>query len=438
MKLSVGAFITLIMGLSLLSACAGEAVSGEVFETLATTSTQLTLTPQALSFPNTSVTPTVSLPAQQKLTLWLPPQFDPSASTAGAKLLRDRLQAFEQQNPQVEVTVRLKALSGPAGLLEMLTAAHAAAPAALPSLVALTRSDLEMAVMKGMIYPFENLFDAGEEEENDWLQYARQLGQVQGSTMGLPFAGDALVLLYRPSRAGSPPKDWLDLLQRDQPILFPVADPYSLLTLDLYLSAGGVLQDDRGKPMLQAEILEKVLRLYVDGAARNLFPEWMVQLENEEQTWQSYREQNAHWLITHSSYYLSNPPADTLAAPLPSLSSGNFTLAGGWLWAVADPDPQRRQLAEQLAHYLTDETFLRQWSPYSGYLPVRASSLSGWDKQTLRMLASEVTLSAQVQPAGELLNILGPILQEATIAAIRDHSNPIQTAQTAAAKLVTP
>ncbi|MEJ5202882.1 MAG: extracellular solute-binding protein [Anaerolineales bacterium] len=438
MRLLAGAFITLIVGLSLLSACAGGAVSGEVVATHIATSTQPAPTPAGLPSPDTPVAVTVSPPMRQKLTLWLPPQFDPSAPTAGAKLFRDRLQAFEQQNPQVEVTVRLKALSGPAGLLEMLTAAHAAAPAALPSLVALTRFDLETAAIKGIVYPFETSFDAGEEEEDDWLEYARQLGQVQGSAMGLPFAGDALVLLYRPSRAGSPPKDWLDLLQRDQPILFPVADPYSLLTLDLYLSAGGVLQDNQSKPMLQAEILEKVLRFYVDGADQNSFPEWMVQLENEEQTWQSYREQNAHWLVTHSSYYLANPPADTLAAPLPSLSSGNFTLAGGWLWAVADPDPQRRQLAELLAQYLTDETFLRQWSPYSGYLPVRASSLSGWDKQTLRMLAGEVTRSAQVQPPGELVNILGPILQEATIAAIRDHSNPTQIAQTAAAKLVTP
>jgi|YNPNPStandDraft_1061719.scaffolds.fasta_scaffold00037_44 multiple sugar transport system substrate-binding protein len=436
MKLSSSVFVVLIVGLFQLSACAGGAVSGEVVVTQTATLMQLTLTPAGLVSSDTPVVSTASPPIQQKLTLWLPPQFNPDAPTTGAKLLKDRLRSFEQQNSGVELTVRLKALHGPAGLLEMLTAAHAAAPAALPSLVALTRSDLETAALKGIVYPLETSLDADKEE--DWFEYARQLGRIQGSAMGLPFAGDALLLLYRPSRAGSPPQDWLDLLQRDQPILFPVADPYSLLTLDLYLSAGGVLQDNQGKPMLQAEILEKVLRFYADGAERNLFPEWMVPLENDEQTWQSYREQNAHWLVTHSSYYLTNPPADTLAVPLPSLSSGNFTLAGGWLWAVADPDPKRRQFAEQLAYYLTDKAFLEEWSPYSGYLPVRASSLSGWNKQTLRMLADDVTRSAQVPPPDELVSVLGPILQEATIAIIRDHSNPAQTAQTAAAKLVTP
>lgn len=434
MKRPAGVFAVLMAGIFLLSACAGEAASGggSVIPTM--TATQPKATPEILSEPPAA--PATPSPVKQTLTIWLPPQFDPGAPTTGAKMLRERLQSFEQQNPEVELNVRLKALSGPAGLLEMLSAAHSAAPAALPSLIALTRSDFEMAALKGIVYPFET--PIASDEETDWFAYARDLGLVQGNRMGIPFAGDALVLLYRPARAGSPPEDWLDLLQRDQPILFPVSDPHSLLTLDLYLSAGGVLQDAQGKPMLQAEILEKVLKLYADGANQNSFPEWAVQLENDEQTWQSYREQNAHWLITHVSYYLSNPPADTLAAPLPSLSSGNFTLAGGWLWAVADPDPKRRLLAEQLAFSLTDEAFLRQWSQHSGYLPVRVSSLSGWDKQTLRTLAGDVVRSAQAHPPREIITALSPVLQEATIAIIRDHSNPTQTAQTAVAKVVVP
>ncbi|HEX9012650.1 MAG TPA: hypothetical protein VF813_04005, partial [Anaerolineaceae bacterium] len=81
--------------------------------------------------------------AQQGFILWLPPQFDPAADTEAGRLLKDRLQAFGKQEPGVNIDVRIKASSGPGGLLESLTAASAAAPDAVPSLVALSRSDLE-------------------------------------------------------------------------------------------------------------------------------------------------------------------------------------------------------------------------------------------------------------------------------------------------------
>jgi hypothetical protein len=63
-------------------------------------------------------------------------------------LLQQRLDEFNERNPDVILHVRVKAQSGAGNMLESLAAAQAAAPAAAPSLVALSRTDLETAALK--------------------------------------------------------------------------------------------------------------------------------------------------------------------------------------------------------------------------------------------------------------------------------------------------
>ncbi|MFZ6019578.1 MAG: hypothetical protein ACOYXO_08195, partial [Chloroflexota bacterium] len=156
---------------------------------------QITLTPA----PEPSITPEPqpTFGGAITLTLWLPPQFDPAADTPAGQLLQQRLDAFMEENPGVLIHVRIKAPSGPGGLLESLTAAAAAAPAALPSVVTLNRGDLEAAALKGLIYPLEGVSE--EIESPDWYPYARQLSRVQDIPFALPIAGDALMLFYRPA-----------------------------------------------------------------------------------------------------------------------------------------------------------------------------------------------------------------------------------------------
>ena len=97
--------------------------------------------------------------------------------------------------------MRVKAASGPGGLIESLSAASAAAPAVLPALVALSRSDLETAALKGLVFSLDGLTRIV--DDTDWYAYARQLALIQGSAFGLPFAGDAIAPVV-PSRRYCP------------------------------------------------------------------------------------------------------------------------------------------------------------------------------------------------------------------------------------------
>ncbi len=372
-------------------------------------------------------------PGPLVLTLWVPPQMDPASGSPSVQLLQERLKAFTHANPGVIVRTRVKSLSGSGGLLESLTAATAAAPDAVPALIALPRADMETAALKGLIFPLDGLSKTM--DDPDWYPYAEQLSQVEGSVFGLPFGGDALVLMYRPEKIGITPSDWPSVLSLGRPVIFPAADAQSLVTLALYQSAGGPVQNDKRHPTLSADTLTKVLQLYASGAQSGCFPYWLAQYANDKDAWQAYREQRANFLVTWSSQYLTELPANSSAIPLPSLGESDYSLSSGWLWSVSDVDPVRRETSIRLAEFLSSSDFLAKWSSAANELPVRPSSLTAWPDQSQVALMEGIVQSAQVLPSNDLLASLGPVLQGATMQIIKNQVDPTQAAQSAAERL---
>ncbi|MCJ7622869.1 MAG: extracellular solute-binding protein [Anaerolineaceae bacterium] len=375
-------------------------------------------------------------PLPQPILIWVPPEFDPNNGTRAGNLLQAQLDRYMQANPDIQVNVRVKTLSGPGGLMDSLVNTKAAAPSALPSLVILSRANLETAALKGLIIPLDQ--DTNLLEDEDWYDYARQLAQIQNTTFGFPFAGDAFILIYRAAIVSSSPTDWAEIFEYEEPILFPAADPMSFFTLNLYRSAGGNTENDQYQAILEQMILESVLSFYEDGVERGAFPYWLSQLETNEQTWQAYREKEANWLISKTSDFLTELPADTTAIPLPPLSLESSTLADGWLWAISNPMPEQRETSIKLAEYLVESEFLSQWTVAAGYLPVRPSVMEAWPNQSIRTLLSQVTLSAQIGPTNDIITSLAPILRDATLQIIRRLSSPRKAAQDAIDSLIIP
>lgn len=425
--------------LALLAGCVQwlEPVFPGLFSPTPTLTSEPQVTPAGETTPISTPEPLPTQAGVITLTLWLPPQFDPAAQTPAGQLMRERLDAFMEENPGVLIHVRIKATSGPGGLLESLTAAAAAAPAALPSVIALSRGDLEAAALKDLIYPLDEISE--ELNTADWYPYARLMSQVQDIPFALPFAGDALMLFYRPAAVGgNPPQNWDEILAFGNPLLFAADDPQALFTLTLYRSLGGLVQDLQGRPALQADLLQQVFELFSAGARRGTFPQAVAQYQSGGQVWQAYQEGQADWAVTFASYYLSDLPADTATLLLPSLGGDDFTQAVGWGLAIADPDPQRRQWAVALAEYLSAADFLAEWAPAAGYLPVHPTSLSGWQAGELQATLSRVVLSAQIRPSNEILASIGPVLRENGLAVLRNQVTPAQAAQSAVERLLTP
>jgi len=382
--------------------------------------------------PAVDVTP----PGSIVLHLWLPPDFDPESGTPAAELFKARLDEFSRRRPGIRIDVRIKALEGTGGLLDSLTTASAAAPLALPDLIALPRLTLETAALKGLLHPFDGLTNIL--DNPDWYDFARQMAHLQNSTYGLPITGDALVLVYRPTVIETPPTDWPGVLALEHPLAFAASDPQALVTMGQYLSANGSLVDEQGRPSLDSDPLISVLDFFQQAEQNGVMPYWITQYQTDEQAWQAFENGETDLIITWVSRYLSNMQADTAIAPVPTETGEPFTLANGWVWALSTPHTDRQTLAAELAEYLTDSDFLAQWSEAGGFIPPQPSALSGWSDSSLQALVDHIAASARLIPSTDLLTSLGPPLQQATVDVLKEQSDPELAAQTALESVANP
>jgi len=383
-----------------------------------------------------AATETPLTPEPQTLRIWLPPQFDPAADTRAASLLRQRLDDFTKRRVGVQVEVRIKAVEGPGGLLDSLSSASAAAPNSLPDLVALPSNMLEAAALKGLLHPYDRLTRSL--DDPDWYEYARQLARLQNSLFGMPFAGDALVLVHRTELTGTLPVAWNAFPQGMRPLVFPAASPQALTTLALYLGRGGALVDDQGRPTLDATVLGSVLTSYQQGVTAQIIPVEAAQLVSDDQSWALFQNGQAGSAITWASEYLSSELTGTLMAPLPMPGEKAFTLASGWVWAIASPHVEQHLLAAQLAEFLTESAFLSDWTEALGMLPVRPSGIEAQRDVVLKGIISQVALSAQALPSADILTGVGGPVQKAVVQVIGGQSLPDEAAEEAARELEGP
>jgi ABC-type glycerol-3-phosphate transport system substrate-binding protein len=360
----------------------------------------------------------------------------PGGDTRAGGLLQNRLNEFTQRRSAVRVEVRAKAVSGPGGLLDSLTTANAAATLAIPDLVLLPRAELETAALKGLLFPLDGLTTSM--DEGNWYPYARQLAHLQDTAFGLPFAGDSLVLLYRPAEIESPLEDWEAVLELEQPLIFPAADEQALFTLAQYLATGAPIQDEEGRPVLDTQALSRVLSFYQAAETTEIMPFWITQFATDEQAWEAYEENRANLVITWTTRYLSQLPGDTAAAPIPVSSEERFTLANGWVWALSSPQAERHPLSIELAEFLTQDEFLAEWTASAGYLPPRPSALARWSNPALRDLVESIAQNAQILPPTDVLAVLSPILHKATIEVLKEQADPAAAAQEAGESLANP
>jgi len=395
--------------------------------------------PSVTASPEPAPTPTATSPIPEEpildtpspptyLRLWVPPEFDPANETRAARLLQARLDEFTERR-SVDIEVRVKALNGTGGLIDSLSGANAAAPLALPDLVLLPHDLLETAALKGLLIPMDKMIDPL--DGSDWYEYAQQLAFVQNSTFGIPFAGDALLLLYRPAAIAAPPHDWTSALETAAPLIFPAADEQASFTLAQYLVAGGQLQDEEGRPMLDAESLTQVLTFFQEGNTSGLMPTWLTELTTDEESIAAYRETSGDMAITWTSRYLNELPVDSAADSMPTPTGSLDTLAYGWVWALSNPQVQRHPLSVELAEFLTQGEFLARWSPAAGLLPPRSSALSGWYDTTTRNLVGRIVLSANIVSPADVLTVISPALKQATTDVLSNLVDPATAAQNA-------
>jgi multiple sugar transport system substrate-binding protein len=389
-----------------------------------------------------SVTSTPALPSPEAtnsqviLTIWLPPQFDPDSDSLAGSLLQARLNEFSKRRPGVRIVTRIKAMTGPGGLLDSLTTASAAAPLAVPDLIALPYDLMEAAALKGLLHPYDNLTTVL--DEPDWYGYAQELAHLQGSIYGLPFAGDALVLVQRSDVGLVSPVDWATVLELQKPLGFPAADPLALFSIALYQANGGVIRDEQGRPFLDAVILSEVLEFFAQAVEVDVMPYWLTQYQADEQIWEAFQENRTDVVATWISHYLAEPLENASITPLPTPNGDLYTLADGWVWGLSTRQDVHTELAIELAEFLTASSFLAAWTDAAGYLPPRSTSLNAWTEASLQETIGPISSSAHLLPTADILTSVGVPMQQATVQILKQQDDPVTAAQAAATSLTAP
>jgi ABC-type glycerol-3-phosphate transport system substrate-binding protein len=119
------------------------------------------------------------------------------------------------------------------------------------------------------------------------------------------------------------------------------------------------------------------------------------------------------------SRYLQTAPETISPETIPNQDGEVVSFASGWVWAVATPNTERQAAAESLAEFLTEADFTGRWSEAAGLLPIRPSGLTTWDAGPTRTLAGRVLRNAQAVPGERILTVIGPPLQQAVVAILK-------------------
>ena len=363
-----------------------------------------TSTPQPL--------PTATLPVTSSqprlLRVWLPPRFDPEAGTPSAELFKSRLQAFQSEYPGIQIEIRIKSEED---VLNTLSVTNIAAPEAMPDLIALSYSDMQAVAVSGLLHPLDGLTTVL--EDPDWYAFARDLGHVQSTEYGIPFASDVLLTVYRGSVFDEPPLTWETIFQSGASMVYPPSDPGALFSLSLYRSDGGQFVDEQGVVVLNEETLVRLLSFHRQALDTETVLPSIRDYQSDAQSLQFYREGRADLAVIWATSDIQTQSGQY--THLLGLGDNPYSLGNGWVWALAGSDLEIQPLAVELASYLVDSNYMAEWTRAAGYLPTRPQALNGWDDQELGLSINEVLQSAHPIPGEEVITLVGPTLQEALI-----------------------
>ncbi len=372
--------------------------------------------------PAPSATPNTPVLQSKTLIIWVPPQFDPGSESPAGEQFSSRLDEFKSRRPQTEVQIRIKPESGEYGILESLRLVSDAAPIIKPDLIALPRSLAEAAYREGFVLPLDEF--AAELLNEELYGYAQNMARIDDQLIGLPFAGDLMVLAYKNDIDQEPPPDWNAVLSSGKPLAFSASDPRGLVTLAHYQSLIDEIAESGAPISFQEEALLEVFTYYQSAQTANVMPYWLTQFETDLQAWQSYLDRQATMVITWSSLVLNSQTANTSLAPLPTSAAKPFAYADGWVWCVLQSDRETELEAIDLAGFLTEKDYLNSWSSSSGYLPVYSSGLDSWAEDASYPVLQKLLPTAILIPGSDELAEIGPPLREAVVGVLKDQQAP--------------
>ena len=369
---------------------------------------------------------TTSVPDTREviLKMWVEPELGLGPDSPGGLELKDQLLRFEEANPGVEVELRIKRATGPGGMLDSIRTAVVAAPGALPDIIAVGSRIIQLAAYEGLIIELGDL--VGSETLTEIYDFALESTRLDGRVFGIPFSSDALVAVYSDEAYSSPPETWGDILDIQEPLLFPAADEQALTALQQYLALGGALVGEDQEIALTTDPLTQLLGYYADARRLGVLTAETLDYDAGSQTWAAYRGMGSQIVVTNAHNYILEHTmrSRTRAVPIPTEDGMRLALAECWAYALVDSGPGRQTYALMLVDWLMRPDNLGTWSIEAGYLPPRIGAVESWPTEDIRDFASDILASSIPLPNATTLSVVGPPLKEAIASIMRGQAAP--------------
>jgi len=319
-------------------------------------------------------------------------------------VLLERLETFQNENPDIRVIVRTKAERGPGGLMESLSAASRAAPATLPHLVTLDPEALGTMALTGLL---SRLPELGNPSDN--YAFADDISRVDGIRYGQPFASEMETFASEIAAFEAVPLNWTDLIVEANRFIIPAADPEAAFLIAQYLSLGGEFSGDT---RLDENILAEALDFLATASESGNLSPASLDLSTSGETWLALQEQRSEAAqAPYGAFFASHASGMHALGPLPTRNGLGIALAAPWSWAVANPE--HKELSADLIEWLAEPAFLARWSQALGLLPTQPEVLGQWTDGSEAATASRIVSVAVAKPQGSLLKAIGPPLAEA-------------------------
>jgi hypothetical protein len=244
---------------------------------------------------------------------------------------------------------------------------------------------------------------------------------IQGTQFGLPIMGDALVLFDHSQRESF--DDLASLFQSGERITGDLGDPRSSLALSIYLSIGGRVEDENGRPILDEAPLRSTLELIQSGQKSAALGSNQNNGPTTAETWQEISKSSASWWVGWYTQLPDDQKSTGKVLPLPPYQGTPInSIADGWYWALSNPDPNQFEMTDRLLSIFMQPEFLNKAAETSDWLPVTAS------------LTENAYSLPPIQPEPDGLNLvtISPVLRDCVLRVLTGESPELIASQTAA------
>ncbi len=396
-----------------------------------------TLRPTTTATPVPTATPAavISDTGRITLTLWYPDQLSTTMDQPGGIVLASQYRAFEEMYPDVHITGSRFRGRGPGGLLDYLLTTSKVLPEDLPDLMLLNVHELAEAA--SLLQPLEAF---GESEAwGDLFPLARQISQVEGRALAVPYELDARLLVYDADVVS----DVLDLSVVPVPYLLPLggAEAAAEALLLQVLSQGGVSADEQGQLVLDECALAAALEFYRARYEQGQLHAAVLTTTHLVECWQMFDAGEADLAEATAHLVLADPGerAALGCATIPTVGGAAVAMVDGWAWVIVAQDSYRQQAAWALLSWLMEEENLGARCAASSYLPPRQGALTAafGESPCLPTLERLLNLSpAGLEPLdSEAVALLHAALQEVLLG---NQSSAEAAAEVAAALAAAP